>query len=78
MENRLTKYVNTLWVVAALFAIARYLCAAILTAGKMPDAATFHTVLDSLGPFLPLMSLACLAGALALLAADLITSKRKK
>ncbi len=78
MENRLTKYVNTLWVVAALFAIARYLCAAILTAGKMPDAATFRMALDTLGPFLPLMSLACLAGALALLAADLITSKRKK
>ena len=78
METRLTKYVNTLWIVAALFAIARYLCAAILTAGVKPDETTFRMALDSLGPFLPLMSLVCLAGALALLIADLIAARRKK
>ena len=78
MKNRLTKYVNTLWVLAALFAIARYLCAAILTAGINPDATTFRMALDSLGPFLPLMSMLCLAGGLALLVADIIATQRKK
>ncbi len=79
MENRLTKYAHTLWVLAALFAIARYLCAAVAWAGSRPDRATFQTALDSLGPFLPTMTIICLLGGLLIFGADLfIAITRKK
>lgn len=78
MENRLTKYTCTLWVLAALFAIARYLCAAVLAAGSFGDLGIWRNSLDALGLFLPAMALLCLAGGLAILAADLIRSIRKK
>ena len=76
MKNRLTKYVNTLWVLAALFAIARYLCAAILTAGMNPDEATFQMALNSLGPLLPILSAICLLGGTAFAVVEVLSALR--
>ena len=72
------KFVNTLWGSAVAFMAVRYLCAAILTAGSKPDAATFQMALDALGPFLPVMSLTCLLGGLLLMVTDIIVARRKK
>ncbi len=80
MEERCGRYVRTLWVLAALFKITQYLCAAILTAGKLANDVTFRLALESLGPFLPVMSLVCLLGGLLFVVAELAVSimNRKK
>ena len=80
MEERCGRYVRTLWVLAALFKITQYLCAAILTAGTLANDVTFRLALESLGPFLPVMSLVCLLGGLLFVVAELAVSimNRKK
>ena len=78
MENHLSRYVCTLWVSAMILIAARYISGAILAAGSFGDAGILKNSMDALGPFLPIMSIVCLAGGLALSVADLIASKRRK
>lgn len=76
MNKDLSRYVCALWIVAALFSVGRYLCAAIMAQGV--DQEIYNIALEHLGPFMPAMSILCLAGGLALLLVDLITTLRKK
>lgn len=78
MERNLNRYVCTLWVMAAIFSVGRYLCASILAAGSMADEGIYRLALERVGPFMPAMSIVCLAGGLALLIVDLAVSLRNK
>ncbi len=78
MEHNLSRYVCTLWIMAAIFCVGRYLCVAALAAGSMADAGIYKISMERIGPFMPTMSVVCLAGGLVLLAVDLILSIRNK
>ena len=67
-----------LWVASIVFACTRYLCAAIMCAGSLGDKGTYNMALDTLGPFLPVMSLLCLFGALLLSLTDLAVTIRDR
>lgn len=67
-----------LWVAAITFTCTRYLCAAIMCAGSLGDRGTYNMALETLGPFLPVMALMCLFGALMLSAADLVIVLRDR
>ncbi len=78
MEHNLSRYVCTLWILAAIFGVGRTLCAATFAAGGLGDAGIYKVALERIGPFMPTMSIVCLAGGLVLLAIDLILSIRNK
>jgi len=78
MEHNLSRYVCTLWIIAAIFCVGRYLCTSTLAAGSFGDAGIYKLSLERIGPFMPTMSIVCLAGGLVLLAVDLIYSIRNK
>lgn len=67
-----------LWIASIAFTCTRYLCASIMCAGALGDHGTYQQALDTLGPFLPVMSLLCLFGALLLTSTELIAIIRSR
>ena len=78
MNKDYIKYTCVLWISAVILICTRYLCASIMVAGALGDRGTYNMALDSLGPFLPILSVICLCGGLLFSATQLIAVLRDR
>ena len=78
MKKESYRFHTVLWIASVALICTRYLCAAIMCAGSLGDKGIYNMALDTIGPFLPVMSLMCLFGALLFSLTDLFILLRDR